>query len=183
MHESPMSNVADYLVREALKDGSEVTIRAMRPDDKERLVDAFLHLQPDTIRRRFFYAKRSLSDDELHWLAEIGRGNHMGLVATVSGDRDEVVIGEASYGISDDRTAEVGFTVAEPWQRRGLGRRLLQHLADIARDRGISRFEADVLPENAAMLAVFRESGFPMATRTDGGTVRVTLSLDSRAPH
>jgi hypothetical protein len=53
-----MSNVTVYLVKEALNDGNEVTIRGMRADDKERLVDAFLHLQPQTIRTRFFYPKR-----------------------------------------------------------------------------------------------------------------------------
>ena len=54
-----MSNVAAYFTKETLKDGSPVTVRAMRPDDKERLVEAFLHLQPQTIRMRFFYQKRA----------------------------------------------------------------------------------------------------------------------------
>ena len=77
-----MSNVAAYLVKEALKDGNEVTIRAMRPDDKERLVKAFLHLQPQTIRTRFFYPKKTLSEDDLRWLDEMqpreprGTGGH-----------------------------------------------------------------------------------------------------------
>ena len=177
-----MSNGADFLAKELLTDGSQITIRAMRPDDKERLVEAFLHLQPQTIRLRFFYAKGHLSDDELHWLQEIGAGTHMGLVATVPGDGGEVVIGEASYGASGNGTAEVGFTVAEAWQRRGVGSRLLQHLARIARDRGIVRFEADVLPDNAAMLAVFRHCGLPMTKRIGGGTLRITLLLDSRTP-
>ena len=67
-----------------LNDGTRVTIRAIRPDDKERLVDAFSHLQPRTIRMRFFYAKKSLTEDELHWVDETARGRHIGLVATVS---------------------------------------------------------------------------------------------------
>ena len=72
--------------KEALRDGNEVTIRVMRPDDKERLVKAFLHLQPRTIRMRFFYAKKTLSDDDLRWLDDIGHGNHVGLVATFQAD-------------------------------------------------------------------------------------------------
>ncbi len=60
-----MSNVAEYFTKETLKDGSAVTVRAMRPDDKEGLVRAFLRLQPQTIRMRFFYAKQGLSDNEL----------------------------------------------------------------------------------------------------------------------
>ena len=139
-----MSNVAAYLVKEALKDGNEVTIRAMHPDDKERLVKAFLHLQPQTIRTRFFYPKKTLSEDDLRWLDEIGHGNHVGLVATVPSGRDELVIGEGSYAALG-RTAEIGFTVAEAWQGRGIASRLLQHLAGIARDQGVGEFEAYVL--------------------------------------
>ena len=85
-----MSNVAAYLVKEALKDGNEVTIRAMRPDDKQRLVEAFLHLQPQTIRTRFFYPKKTLSEDDLRWLDDFSHGNHVGLVATVPSGRDEL---------------------------------------------------------------------------------------------
>ncbi|HVO47180.1 MAG TPA: GNAT family N-acetyltransferase [Steroidobacteraceae bacterium] len=175
-----MPNVAAYLVKEVLKDGNEVTFRAMHPDDKERLVQAFLHLQPQTVRMRFFYAKRSLSEDELRWLDEISHGSHVGLVATVPSGSNELIIGEGSYA-AVGRTAEIGFTVAEAWQGRGIASRLLQHLARIARNRGVGQFEAYVLKENAPMLAVFRESGLPMTTRDADGVLHVTLLLDSPA--
>ncbi len=171
-----MANLAAYLAKEALKDGKEVTIRAMHPDDKGRLLTAFLHLQPQTIRTRFFYAKKSLSEDDLRWLDDFSHGNHVGLVATAPGGRDEPIIGEGSYAALG-RTAEIGFTVAEAWQGRGIASRLLQHLAHIARDRGVGQFEAYVLKENAPMLAVFRHSGFPMTTRDAEGALQVTLLL------
>jgi GNAT superfamily N-acetyltransferase len=173
-----MSGVATYLAKETLKDGSEVIIRAMHPDDKQSLVEAFLHLQPQTIRMRFFYAKRNLSDDDLRWLDEISHGKHVGLVATVANGRDELIIGEGSYAALG-RAAEIGFTVVEAWQRRGIARRLLQHLARIARDQGVSEFEAYVLKENGPMLAVFRDSGLPMTIREAEGALHITLLLDS----
>ena len=175
-----MSNVAAYCVKEALEDGNEVTIRAMRPDDKERLVKAFLHLEPRTIRTRFFYPKKTLSEDDLRWLDEMGHGNHVGLVATVPSGRDELVIGEGSYAAAG-RTAEIGFTVVDAWQGAGIASLLLQHLAGIARDHGVGEFEAYVLQENAPMLAVFRRSGLPMTTRYAEGLVHVTLGLGSPA--
>jgi GNAT superfamily N-acetyltransferase len=174
-----MSNVATYLAKEALKDGNEVTFRAMHPDDRERLVEAFAHLQPRTIRTRFFYPKKALGDDDLRWLDEIGRGIHVGLAATVPSACDELIIGEGSYAALGD-SAETGFTVAEAWQGRGIASRLLQHLAHIARDQGIRQFEAWVLNENAPMLAVFRRSGLPMRTRHADGLLHVTLRLDSK---
>ena len=175
-----MSNVADYLIKEALNDGNEVTIRGMRADDKERLVNAFLHLQPQTIRTRFFYSKKALSEDDLRWLDEMGQGNHVGLVATVPSEGGELIIGEGSYAALG-RTAELGFTVAEAWQRRGIASRLLQHLASIARDKGVGEFEAYVLPENEPMLAVFRRSGLPTTIRFADSLMHVTLALDSPA--
>ena len=176
-----MSKVAAYLVKEALKDGNEVTIRAMRPDDKERLAEAFLHLQPQTIRTRFFYPKKTLSEDDLRWLDENSHGNHVGLVATVPSGREELIIGEGSYAVLG-RTAEIGFTVAEAWQGGGIASRLLQHLASSARDQGVGEFEAYVLQENEPMLAVFRRSGLPMTTRSaEEGVLHVTLVLDSPA--
>ena len=170
-----MSNVAGYLAKEALEDGNEVTIRAMRPDDKERLVKAFLRLHPQTIRTRFFYPKKTLTEDDLRWLDDISRGNHVGLVATVPSGCDELIIGEGSYAMLG-RTAEVGFTVAEAWQGGGIASQLLHHLASIARDQGIGEFEAYVLHENEPMLAVFRRSGLPMTTRyAEDGVLHVTL--------
>ena len=175
-----MLNVAVHFANEALKDGNEVTIRAMRPDDKERLVKAFLHLQPQTIRTRFFYPKKTLSEDDLRWLDEISHGNHVGLVATVPSGCEELIIGEGSYAVLG-RTAEIGFTVAEAWQRRGIASRLLEHLAGFARVQGVAEFEAYVLQENAPMFAVFRRSGLPMTTRYAEGVLQVTLALDSPA--
>ena len=166
------------LVKGALKDGNDVTIRAMRPDDKQRLVKAFHHLQPQTIRTRFFYPKKTLSEDDLRWLDEISRGNHMGLAATVTEGCEELVVGEGSYVVLG-RSAEIGFTVADAWQGGGIASRLLRHLARIARDRGVGEFEAYVLPDNEPMLTVFRRSGLPMTIRYAEGVLHVTLALDS----
>jgi RimJ/RimL family protein N-acetyltransferase len=175
-----VSNLANYLVGETLNDGTEVTIRAIQPDDKERLVEAFLHLQPRTIRMRFFYAKKSLTENELDWVDKVAQGRHVGLVATVTNAGKEMIVAEGSY-VGRDHSAEIEFTVAEPWQRRGIATCLLQRLAGSARAQGIHKFEADVLVENEAMLAVFRRSGFPMTTRLADGQIHVTLDLDSRA--
>jgi RimJ/RimL family protein N-acetyltransferase len=71
--------------------------------------------------------------------------------------------------------------VEEDYQGRGIATRLLQHLVRIAREKGISRFEADVLAENAPMPKVFRYSGLPMAQSEEEGIVRVTLFLSDGA--
>ena len=171
-------DAAKYLVQETLNDGSKVTIRAIHPDDTERLVKAFLALEPQTIRLRFFYAKRSLTDADLRRLQNMDYQRYVGLAATVKNAGEEVIIGFGEY-VARGESAEVGFVVEEDWQGRGVGSRLLQHLVRIALEHGVIQFEAEVLKENEPMLSVFRQSGLPMTTRNGDDAVLVTLVLDT----
>ena len=169
-------NAAQYLVRETLNDGSPVIIRAVRPDDKDRILTAFLALEPHSIYARFFYAKTELSEEELRQLTEIDYVSAVVLLATFGARRQETVIGLGRYAASEG-SAEVAFVVEEDYAGRGIAGRLLHHLAHIARENGITKFEADVLEDNAAMFAVFRESGLPMTTTNADGITHVTLVL------
>ena len=171
-------SAAQFLVRETMNDGSPVTIRAVRPDDKERILTAFRALEPRSIYARFFYAKTELSEDELRQLTEIDYVSAVVLLATIEGRPHETVIGLGRYAKSG-ATAEVAFVVEEDYAGRGIAGRLLHHLTHLARENGIARFEADVLEDNAAMLTVFRDSGLPMTTTNADGVTHVTLVLCS----
>src|SRR5208282_2730099 len=93
----------------------------------------------------------------------------------------EKIIGEGRYIAFGDADppdmAEVAFTVEEDYQGLGIASLTLRHLAGIAKDKGIIRFHAEVLPENKAMLAVFKRSGFPIRQESAEGLVHVTISL------
>lgn len=167
---------AQYLVRETLNDGSSVTIRAARPDDKERIVTAFHALEPRSIYARFFHAKTELSELELQRLTEIDYVSAVVLLATIGARQQETVIGLGRY-VASGGSAEVAFVVEEDYAGRGIAGRLLHHLTRIARENGMAKFEADVLEDNAAMLAVFRDSGLPMTTTHADGITHVTLLL------
>ena len=167
---------AQYLVRETLNDGSAVTIRAARPDDKERLVTGFRALAPRSIYARFFHAKTELSEQELRQLTEVDYANAVVLLATIGAQPQETVIGLGRYVATGD-SAEVAFVVADDYAGRGIGGRLLDHITHIARENGMTKLEADVLDDNAAMLAVFRDSGLPTTTTHAHGITHVTLRL------
>jgi RimJ/RimL family protein N-acetyltransferase len=171
-------DAANYLAQETLNDCSKVTIRAIHPDDTDRLVKAFLALEPQTIRLRFFYAKRSLTGADLQRLQKMDYQRYVGLAATVENAGEEVIIGFGEY-VARGESAEVGFVVEEDWQGRGVANRLLQHLVRIALEHGVIQFEAEVLKENEPMLAVFRHSGLPMTTRNGDDVVLVTLVLNT----
>lgn len=83
------------------------------------------------------------------------------------------------YAVTAAGRAEVAFAVAEEWREQGLGTRLLAELAHIALSRDIRLFTAFVLPDNYQMLDVFRESGFPIRTRTAPGEILIEFPTDS----
>ena len=155
---------------------AEIAIRAIRPDDRERIVKAFRGLDRSSVHLRFFSHKKELEDEELRRVTECDGVSEVALVATVgSGDR-EIIVGLGEYARSG-AAADIAFAVEEDFQRRGIASRLLRQLVGIARANGIVRFEADVLAENTPMLAVLRNSGLSMRTSHGQGVVHATLFL------
>ena len=89
----------------------------------------------------------------------------------------EVVVGGGRYIVFEPGRAEMAFMVVDAWQGRGVGSRLMRHLVKIASEAGLKELTAEVLPENAAMLNVFRKFGFKPAARRDPQTVHLVLEL------
>ena len=176
-----MIDPATYDHNETLKSGIAVRVRAIRADDKERLSEAFRNLEPDSIYTRFFHHKKDLTAAELKAATEVDFDKVVALVVTIGEKDDEIIIGSGRYvafeATGGRRSAEVAFTVEEDYQGLGITSRLLQHLVLIAREKGIDRFEADVLSQNKAMLTVFSRSGLPMKKQADSGSMHITLTL------
>lgn len=161
-------------------DPVDITIRAVRADDSARIAKAFRALEPRSIYLRFFFPKKELSHEELRRLTEPDRAREVVLVATIGTGDQEIIVGLGRYA-GDGGSANIAFTVEEDYQGRGIATRLLQHLVRIAREKGISRFEAELLAENTPMLKVFRHSGLPMTQIEENGIVHVTLFLSDGA--
>ena len=176
-----MTAGADFVRSETLRNGLTVTIRPLRSDDRDRIARAIRRLDPESIYTRMFSYRTELTEAGLDRIMSVDPARAAALVVTVGAGDEETVIAMGRYVESApghaERTAEVAFVVEEDYQGLGIAARLLRHLADVARTRGIVTFEADVLAENKSMLAVFARSGLPMRKERDGGTVHVTLSL------
>src|SRR5208337_918037 len=166
---------------EVLKDGTAVTLRAVRRDDGPKIREAFRNLDSKTVYTRFFGYKADVSDTELKRITEVDFERDVALLVTIQSGAKEIVIGGASYFAIDvgdpPRSAELAFTVEEDYQGRGMGGMLMRHLAGIAREKGILTLEADVLANNQGMLGVFRASGLPIKLRQEADVIHVTLSL------
>ena len=179
-----MSESFNYSVTEALRDGTRILIRAIRPEDKPLLLKHFHSLSERSIYYRFFGHKRTLEQVDLRGLTELDFVNHVGLAATIGTEGGERFIGVGRYLRSVDAVAaEVAFAVLDEFQGRGIGTLLLHHLAQIAQRQGIKKFAAFVMGDNHQMLEVFANSGFQNSDRYDAGTVRVTLDLAKPPGH
>ena len=176
-----MSHARDYSVSDVLKDGTRVTIRAIRPDDRNRFLIAFRLLEKDSIYTRFFSHRNDLSDAEIDRAVTVDFVREVALVVTTETARGEIIVASGRYVATDEpsteRSAELAFVVEEDYQGRGIASRLLANLAALARDQSLARFEADVLSTNSPMLAVFKRCGFPMRQRRQGGTIHLSLAL------
>lgn len=177
-----MIDVHEHYLEDTLRDGRSIVIRATKADDRDRIRTAFSKLERQTIYTRWFSHKKELSEFELEEFTEPDSETMVALVATLLEDGEEVVIAGSRYmvyeGLHGIRSAEIAFTVKEEFQGHGLASRLLAELAHIARAKAIIRFEADVLPQNKAMLRVFEKSGMPMTLSREDGYIHVTLDLD-----
>lgn len=173
----------DFSCTETVKNGLVVTIRAMRPEDRDRIAAAVGTLNRDSVYSRLFSYRNELTEAGLGRIMTLDPNRDMALLVTTGSETGEIVIGSGRYAASSaqeaNRSAEIAFIVQEDYQGLGIASRLLTHLAEIARRRGIVAFEADVLAGNKAMLAVFARSGLPMKKRRDGGVAHITLSLAS----
>ena len=167
----------DYVAAETLKSGLAVTIRALRPDDRERIATAIRNLDRQSIYLRLFSYRNQLTEAALDRIMRFDPQREVVLLVTTGNGAQEIVIGSGRYVASTAGSAEVAFVVEEDYHGQGIASRLLRHLAIVARAQGIATFEADVLAENKAMRAVFSRTGWPMQTRREDGAVHVTLAL------
>ncbi len=176
----------EFARRETLRNGTPVLIRAIRRDDRERIIAAFRKLEAETIYTRFFTAKKELTETDLGRIDANDFVRAAILVATLPDGDDEIIIGGGAYTVNSPPgaplSAEVSFTIEEDYHGQGLAGIFMRLLTEIGRARGVQRFEAEVLAGNPAMLAVFQHSGLPMTRRTEDGVVHVEMDLRASAP-
>lgn len=164
-----------------LRDGRRIHIRAIRPDDRERLRDHFRSLSRESVYNRFLGFKSELTEEEVHRFTELDFERHVGLVATRLREGREEILGVARYIVLEGTgpcRAEMAVAVSDDQQGRGIGTALLEHLARIAISHGLRRFEADVLGGNDRMLRMLRQSGLPLVSSRGGGVVHVCLRVE-----
>ena len=172
---------ARFSAVERLRDGRAVEIRAFRPSDRAALAAAIHHSSARSLRFRFFAVKRHFSAKEIASFTDVDFVRQVALVAEVDNGDSREIVGAGRYVLAQPGTAEVALALIDAYQGLGIGRALVRHLIAFARAAGLKRLVADVLSDNAPMLAVFRKCGLRMEKRHEGEVVHVTLDLGTAA--
>ena len=158
-----------------LRDGGTAHLRPIHPTDADAVQTFHTRQSQNSIYMRFFAFKERLSSRELKRFTEVDYRDRVAFVITIGGD----IIGIGRYDRLDDPAeAEVAFNIADAHQGRGIGSILLEHLAAAARENGIRRFSAEVLPENRKMLMVFSDAGYDVKRHFDDGVVSLEFNID-----
>jgi acetyltransferase len=159
--------------------GPLVTLRPIRPEDAE-MEKAFVRkLSPESRYFRFMDTLRELTPAMLVRFTQIDYDREMAFVATVAGDSGEEEIGVSRYVTNPDaESCEFAIVIADDWHRKGLGRRLMTQLIEVARARGLRSMIGHVLAENRSMLTLCQHLGFVISDSPEGPILkRATLAL------
>ena len=157
-----------------LRDGTVAHVRPIRPSDTDGLHRFHSGQSDESIYLRFFAPLRRLSDADVHRFTHVDYVDRVALVVTLRED----IVGIGRYDRIDARSAEVAFNISDHYQGKGIGSVLLEHLAAIARDVGITRFTAEVLPQNRKMLSVFSDAGYDVTRHIEDGVVEVGFDIE-----
>lgn len=166
-----------------LRDGGTARVRPITPDDAERLVSFYEQVSDESKYYRFFAPYPRLSDKDVRRFTHHDYVDRVGLAATVGGEFIATVrydrideLGRPAAELLDE--AEVAFLVRDDQQGRGVASALLEHIGAVARERGIRRFAAEVLPANTKMIKVFTDAGYSQKRSFEDGSVHLTLDLE-----
>ncbi|MFZ3452420.1 GNAT family N-acetyltransferase [Arthrobacter sp. 7Tela_A1] len=158
-----------------LRDGGTGHLRPVSPADTEALQAFHMRQSQSSIYLRFFTYKAKLSSRELKRFTNVDYRDRVAFVITLGSE----IVGIGRYDRLDDPTeAEVAFNISDDHQGRGIGSILLEHLAAAARENGIRRFSAEVLPENRKMLSVFADAGYEVRRAFDDGVIALDFDID-----
>ena len=173
-----MVEPSHYSAVEKLRNGEQIEIRALTPQDRDDLMAAVDRTSGDSLYRRFFAVRRHFTETEESFYLNVDFVSHVALIASADENGQPIIIAGGRYVVGEPGQAEVAFTVVDKYQGRGVGAALLRHLAMIARQAGLRELVAYVLPDNRAMLKVFEKSGLKYTAKREAGSVYVKLGLN-----
>jgi len=163
---------------ETLRDGTEVFFRPVKPTDEPALSEMLYSLSEESIYTRYMTHTIVFPHRDIQRFTNVDYRQDIAIVGVIPDVSGEEIVAIAQYFL-DPKTqaAEVAFLVQDQWQQKGMGTFLLDYITEIAKQRGVRKFYAKVLPKNEPMLAIFHNSGYKVKTEFDGYANDVAYDL------
>jgi RimJ/RimL family protein N-acetyltransferase len=160
-----------------LRDGAILDVRPVQPEDRDLIRRGFERLSPESRYQRFLSPVPKLHDRMLTFLTEVDHRDHEALLTLDAATGEVVGVARSVRLQSEPASAEIAVTVADDWQRRGLGTALLDALADRAREESVTRFTGVTFAENHDVLGLLGKLGTVRIVGHGPGTVELAVDL------
>jgi len=177
----PVGIYPSELESTAIFRGEVVYFRPIKATDESMMQDFFYSLSDRSIYQRYFTPLRALPHHTVQTMTTIDYEKDMAIVGVVRREGRERIIAVARYGILGERPelAEMAFTVRDDWQNIGIGTYLLNYLAEIGQDCGVTAFTAEILENNGPMLAILNKAERPVRCVYEDGVYVATMRLET----
>ena len=161
------------------KGGLKAAVRAIKPSDESMVQDLFYHLSESSVYLRYFTHRRSMPHENLQRYVNVSQNEGLSLVVTIGPREKERIIAESRYYIEPDtQFGVVAFMVDEEFHGRGIATFLLNHMIEIAQERGLKGFKGDILETNSPMIAVFNKLPYVLHRKVAGGQISLKFRFD-----
>jgi acetyltransferase len=161
----------------SLKNGQNVLLRPIKPEDEPMWLEMFQNFSEESIRYRFFQMLKDTPHEVRVRYCNIDYDREIAIVAELLEEGRRKILGVTRLSAEPDgKNAEMAFIVGDRWQNLGLGTEMVDYTLDLAIQMGIENVYAIMLPDNYRALSLTKKMGFDIEYLTDG-TVKATLSL------
>nr|WP_202387503.1 bifunctional GNAT family N-acetyltransferase/acetate--CoA ligase family protein [Nocardioides flavescens] len=157
-----------------MRDGRTAHIRPIQPADADLLREFYARVSDRSKYYRFFSPMPRLSDRDVKRFTQVDHHERVAFILTLQGQ----MIAVGRYDVVRPGEAEVAFLVEDQHQGRGIAQVLLEHLAQAARERGVDKFVAEVLPDNQRMIQTFRDAGYRVVSAYDEGVLQLEFPIE-----
>jgi acetyltransferase len=168
-----------YETHWTLKDGTNVILRPIKPEDEGMMIELFKTFSDTTILFRFFHILKYMSHEQIARYTQIDYDREMAIVAVEERpEKDRILgVGRLTY-YPNLETSEFSVVVGDPWQRKGLGAKLLQVCIDVAKEKGVRLLWGDIMAENERMIRLCKKLGFNVTRHYRERIARAEMELD-----
>ena len=167
----------ETLVR--MRDGRTVLLRSIKPEDEPLWLEMFQNFSEESVRYRFFHIIKDTPHEMRVRYCNIDYDKEIGIVAELEEEGRRQILGVVRLIIeADGKNGEIAFIVADPWQGLGLGSKMVDHMIEICKDRGLETIYALTLPNNYRAIRLLKKRGFTIQYIND--EAKATLNLKDK---